>query len=248
MNLYSKLVERQDNPLRIGLIGAGKFAAMYLAQVPKTPGVKLVAIADLSPAGARENLKRVGWDLRVGGRLISTGAEPLESMDGTIDLSAPGARYGFVLRGSTAAAYADQGRGDGWEFLFKLDTVGAFDLRDEALRRTTRYTASVRLEQSTRSRLRLENGRAEIVDFRWHAEGNELRVSGGVDLLAPTRPLNLAVDGDVDLRILGAFATGVALTLAAAATERVTRDGAGIAAPSRESRFCSRACSWHVLQ
>ena len=62
MNLYSKLQQRKDNPLRIGLIGAGKFAAMYLAQVPKTPGVKLVGIADLSPANASENLKRVGWD------------------------------------------------------------------------------------------------------------------------------------------------------------------------------------------
>jgi predicted homoserine dehydrogenase-like protein len=62
MNLYAKLLERKDNPLRIGLIGAGKFAAMYLAQVPKTPGVRLVGIADLSPVNARENLKRVGWD------------------------------------------------------------------------------------------------------------------------------------------------------------------------------------------
>jgi predicted homoserine dehydrogenase-like protein len=61
MNLYAKLLQRKDNPLRIGLIGAGKFAAMYLAQVPRTPGVKLVAIADLSPDNARENLKRVGW-------------------------------------------------------------------------------------------------------------------------------------------------------------------------------------------
>jgi len=62
VNLYAKLLERQDNPLRIGLIGAGKFAAMYLAQVPKTPGVELVAIADLSPANARTNLERVGWN------------------------------------------------------------------------------------------------------------------------------------------------------------------------------------------
>ena len=62
MNLYAKLLERKDRPLRVGLIGAGKFAAMYLAQVPKTPGVELVGIADLSPANARENLKRVGWD------------------------------------------------------------------------------------------------------------------------------------------------------------------------------------------
>src|SRR3979409_1342085 len=61
MNLYSKLQQRKDNPLRIGVIGAGKFGAMYIAQVPKTPGVHLVGIADLSPSNARENLARVGW-------------------------------------------------------------------------------------------------------------------------------------------------------------------------------------------
>src|SRR5437868_12832364 len=61
MNLYAKLQARKDNPLRIGLIGAGKFAAMYLAQVPKTPGIRLVGIADLAPDNARLNLQRVGW-------------------------------------------------------------------------------------------------------------------------------------------------------------------------------------------
>jgi predicted homoserine dehydrogenase-like protein len=61
MNLYAKLKERQDKPLRIGLIGAGKFAAMYIAQVPKTPGVHLVGIADIAPDYAKGNLERVGW-------------------------------------------------------------------------------------------------------------------------------------------------------------------------------------------
>ena len=61
MNLFSKLEERRNNPIRIGLIGAGKFAAMYLAQVPRTPGIRLAAIADLAPANARANLERVGW-------------------------------------------------------------------------------------------------------------------------------------------------------------------------------------------
>jgi predicted homoserine dehydrogenase-like protein len=63
MNLFSKLKEResQKKPLRIGVIGAGKFGAMYIAQVPRTPGVHLVGIADLSLDNARENLKRVGW-------------------------------------------------------------------------------------------------------------------------------------------------------------------------------------------
>jgi predicted homoserine dehydrogenase-like protein len=61
MNLYAKLLERKDQPLRIGLIGAGKFAAMYIAQVPKTPGVHLVGIADIAPDYAKQNLARVGW-------------------------------------------------------------------------------------------------------------------------------------------------------------------------------------------
>jgi predicted homoserine dehydrogenase-like protein len=63
LNLHTKLLERerQGKPLRVGLIGAGKFAAMYLAQVPRTPGIRLVAIADLAPANAKANLERIGW-------------------------------------------------------------------------------------------------------------------------------------------------------------------------------------------
>ncbi|MGJ7504129.1 NAD(P)H-dependent oxidoreductase [Variovorax sp. ZT5P49] len=63
MSLHSRLQQRaaEGRPIRIGLIGAGKFGAMYLAQIPRTPGVQLVAIADLSPDAARINLERVGW-------------------------------------------------------------------------------------------------------------------------------------------------------------------------------------------
>ena len=65
MNLYSKLQQRAalNKPIRIGLIGAGKFGSIYLAQVPRTPGVHLVGIADLSPDAARTNLARVGWSI-----------------------------------------------------------------------------------------------------------------------------------------------------------------------------------------
>ena len=62
MSLHAQLQQRaaNNNPIRIGLIGAGKFGSMYLSQIPRTPGVHLVAIADLSPTNARANLARVG--------------------------------------------------------------------------------------------------------------------------------------------------------------------------------------------
>jgi predicted homoserine dehydrogenase-like protein len=63
MNLHAKLLQRaaEGRPLRVGVIGAGKFGAMYIAQVPNTPGVHLAGIADLAPDNARANLARVGW-------------------------------------------------------------------------------------------------------------------------------------------------------------------------------------------
>lgn len=63
MSLHAQLLQRaaEQRPIRIALIGAGKFGSMYLAQVPRTPGVHLAAIADLSPDQARNNLARVGW-------------------------------------------------------------------------------------------------------------------------------------------------------------------------------------------
>jgi predicted homoserine dehydrogenase-like protein len=61
MNLFSLLQDR-GRPVRVGLIGAGKFGAMFLSQVPTTPGLEIVAIADLDPARAREACRGVGWD------------------------------------------------------------------------------------------------------------------------------------------------------------------------------------------
>ena len=63
MNLHKLLCERAEagHPLRVGLIGAGKFGTMFLAQALRTPGLHLLGVADLAPARARENLARVGW-------------------------------------------------------------------------------------------------------------------------------------------------------------------------------------------
>ncbi len=49
-------------PVRVGLIGAGKFGSMFLAQVPTTPGLEVAVIADLDPQRARHACATVGWE------------------------------------------------------------------------------------------------------------------------------------------------------------------------------------------
>ena len=63
MYLYNDLAQRaaDEKPVRVGLIGAGKFGTMFLAQVPSSPGVEVAAIADLDPARASDNCKSAGW-------------------------------------------------------------------------------------------------------------------------------------------------------------------------------------------
>ncbi|MBS3024282.1 NAD(P)H-dependent oxidoreductase [Acidiphilium multivorum] len=64
MNLSHLLAARADagRPVRVLLIGAGKFGSMFLSQVPHTRGIEVAAIADLRPDGARAACRAVGWD------------------------------------------------------------------------------------------------------------------------------------------------------------------------------------------
>ncbi|OEU63963.1 MAG: flagellar biosynthesis protein FlgA [Desulfobacterales bacterium PC51MH44] len=63
MNLYTMLEQRDEagSPVKVGLIGAGKFGAMFLAQAQRTKGLQVVGIADLSEERARDALIRTGW-------------------------------------------------------------------------------------------------------------------------------------------------------------------------------------------
>ena len=51
MFVYQELLARAEaaEPVRVGLIGAGKFGSMFLSQVPSTPALRVAAIADLHP-------------------------------------------------------------------------------------------------------------------------------------------------------------------------------------------------------
>lgn len=64
-SLASKLAERHaaGNPIRVGLIGAGKFGSMFLAQAWRTPGIQLAGVADLSIDRAIASLNRVSFPL-----------------------------------------------------------------------------------------------------------------------------------------------------------------------------------------
>lgn len=63
MNLHKLLTEReaQGNPIRVGLIGAGRYGTMYLAQARNIPGIHVVAIADINTERAQGALKLVDW-------------------------------------------------------------------------------------------------------------------------------------------------------------------------------------------
>lgn len=63
MNLSSMLAARaeEERPVRVGLIGAGKFGAMFLAQARLTRGMHVLGIADLNVARARQTCLRTSW-------------------------------------------------------------------------------------------------------------------------------------------------------------------------------------------
>ena len=64
MNLSNMLREREaaGRPVTVGLIGAGKFGTMFLAQARLTAGLHVVGVADLDVARATRQLTGAGWD------------------------------------------------------------------------------------------------------------------------------------------------------------------------------------------
>ncbi len=64
MNLHRLLIARlaAGKPVRVALIGAGKFGSMFLSQVPHVPGLEVPVIVDIDPQRARDACRTVGWD------------------------------------------------------------------------------------------------------------------------------------------------------------------------------------------
>lgn len=53
--------EAEGRPVRVALVGGGKFGGMFLAQARRTPGLHIVGVSDLRPDRVRTTLERVGW-------------------------------------------------------------------------------------------------------------------------------------------------------------------------------------------
>lgn len=95
MHLSSLLLAGQqaNNPVRVALIGAGKFGCMFLAQAVRTPGIHVAAIIDIDVGRCRESLARIGWQedsfaakdvqqaLREGTTVVTDRLEPVVSED-----------------------------------------------------------------------------------------------------------------------------------------------------------------------
>ena len=64
MNYHSMLAQRavEGRPVRVGLIGGGKFGSMFLSQARRVDGFHILGIADLAPERVRANLRRIGWE------------------------------------------------------------------------------------------------------------------------------------------------------------------------------------------
>lgn len=64
MFLHALLTARaaEGRPLRVGLIGAGRLGTLALAQARRTPGLHVMAVADLTVARARAACAAAGWE------------------------------------------------------------------------------------------------------------------------------------------------------------------------------------------
>ncbi len=96
MSLSLKLAALAEagKPIRVGVIGAGKFGSMFLSQGARTPGMHVMGIADLDVARAKASTARVGWPaervaaasfaaaLRDGTTFVTDDAEAMIAADG----------------------------------------------------------------------------------------------------------------------------------------------------------------------
>src|SRR5579863_5848490 len=106
MNLHRLLQQRAaaGRPVRVGLIGAGKFGSMFLNQVPTMPGLEVSVIGDLDPERARRACRTVGWDeARLARtRFVASGAEVCADPEVEVVVEATGSPFAGIAHAKAA--------------------------------------------------------------------------------------------------------------------------------------------------
>ena len=141
MNLSKLLTARAEanDPIRVGIIGAGKFGTMFLNQARVTRGVHIVGIADLNVERARQRCTITGWPieqisaanpgeaLRTGATCLTDDAEALVS-SGALEQRLATEVQKMINAGHLRPGYHGSGLGDiflaaNWSTLFTISTI-----------------------------------------------------------------------------------------------------------------------------
>ena len=90
-NAIAKRIDDND-PVKVALIGAGKFGSMFLSQVPSTIGIEVLVIADLKPENAIKACENVGWsdDLINKTKFVDKGADAIKLNEVEVVIEATG--------------------------------------------------------------------------------------------------------------------------------------------------------------
>src|SRR5215831_1141081 len=108
MNLHRLLQQRaaSGRPVRVGLIGAGKFGSMFLNQVPTMPGLEAPVIADLDPERAVAACRKIGWDTRRidRTRFVTSGPELCADSEVEVVVEATGSPAAGIAHAGAAIA------------------------------------------------------------------------------------------------------------------------------------------------
>jgi predicted homoserine dehydrogenase-like protein len=93
-------------PVRVGLVGAGKFGSMFLNQIPTMPGVEIAVIADLDPDRACRACATVGWDTArtARTRFVASGVEACAADDVEVVVEATGSPPAGIAHARAAIA------------------------------------------------------------------------------------------------------------------------------------------------
>jgi outer membrane protein assembly factor BamA len=170
------------------LAGEGMLPLRMIAPAPRPNATGLAAFGSAWLNSLPPEPRSATLSARVTG-LTSDALAPfvdqaqLEKISGNLELSASAEADAFSLEALQASVVVD---------------------------RASLNLAGVPVTQAVPTRVRLERGRATLEGLRLNAQGNELTASGSLDLIGVAPAIDLVVDGAVDLRMLGAFASGFA--------------------------------------